>query len=61
MRSDLFYRPSILRTPLLLAAVHQLDGGALFKVFVGRVEKRELLADRLARFERPRDAETSTT
>jgi heme iron utilization protein len=36
-----------------------IDGGAMFKVFVGRDEKRELLADQLARFERLRDAETS--
>jgi hypothetical protein len=27
-----------------------LDGGVMFKVFVGRDEKRELLADQLARF-----------
>jgi putative heme utilization carrier protein HutX len=38
-----------------------IDGGAMFKVFVGRDEKRELLADQLVRFERLRDAETSTT
>jgi putative heme iron utilization protein len=31
----------------------------MFKVFVGRDEKRELLADQLVRFERLRDAETS--
>lgn len=31
----------------------------MFKVFVGRDEKRELLVDQLARFERLRDAETS--
>ena len=37
-----------------------IDGGAMFKVFVGRDEKRELLADQLARFERLRDAETET-
>ena len=36
-----------------------IDGGAMFKVFVGRDEKRELLADQLAHFERLRDAETS--
>jgi heme iron utilization protein len=36
-----------------------IDGGAMFKVFVGRDEKRELPADQLARFERLRDAETS--
>jgi heme iron utilization protein len=36
-----------------------IDGGAMFKVFVGRDEKRELLADQLARFERLRDAETT--
>jgi heme iron utilization protein len=36
-----------------------LDGGAMFKVFVGRDETRELLADQLARFERLRDAETT--
>jgi putative heme iron utilization protein len=36
-----------------------IDGGAMFKVFVGRDEKRELLADQLARFERMRDVETS--
>jgi len=32
----------------------------MFKVSVGRDEKRELLADQLARFERLRDAETTT-
>ena len=32
----------------------------MFKVFVGRDEKRELLAGQLARFERLRDAETAT-
>jgi putative heme iron utilization protein len=31
----------------------------MFKVFVGRDEKSELLADQLARSERLRDAETS--
>jgi putative heme iron utilization protein len=31
----------------------------MFKVFVGRDEKRELIADQLARFERLRDAETN--
>jgi putative heme utilization carrier protein HutX len=36
-----------------------IDGGAMFKVFVGRDEKRELLADQLVRFERLRDVETS--
>jgi putative heme utilization carrier protein HutX len=36
-----------------------IDGGAMFKVFVGRDEKRELIADQLARFERLRDAETT--
>jgi len=36
-----------------------IDGGAMFKVFVGRDEKRELIADQLARFERLRDAETN--
>jgi putative heme utilization carrier protein HutX len=36
-----------------------IDGGAMFKVFVGREEKREPIADQLARFERLRDAETS--
>jgi heme iron utilization protein len=35
------------------------DGGAMFKVFVGRDEKRELLPDQLARFERLREAETT--
>ena len=38
-----------------------IDGGAMFKVFVGRDEKRELLADQLARFERLRDAETAAS
>jgi heme iron utilization protein len=37
-----------------------IDGGAMFKVFVGRDEKRDLLADQLVRFERLRDAETET-
>jgi heme iron utilization protein len=37
-----------------------IDGGAMFKVFVGRDEKRKLLADQLVLFERLRDAETST-
>ena len=32
----------------------------MFKVFVGRDEKRELLAEQLARFERLRNAETPT-
>ena len=36
-----------------------IDGCAMFKVFVGRDEKRELIADQLARFERLRDAETN--
>jgi putative heme iron utilization protein len=27
-----------------------IDGGIMFKVFVGRDEKRELLADQLAKF-----------
>jgi putative heme iron utilization protein len=27
-----------------------VDGGIMFKVFVGRDEKRELLADQLAKF-----------
>jgi putative heme iron utilization protein len=31
----------------------------MFKVFVWRNEKRELLADELVRFERLRDAETA--
>jgi heme iron utilization protein len=34
-----------------------LDGGPMFKVFVARDEKRELLADQLERFERLREAE----
>ncbi len=37
-----------------------IEGGAMFKVFVGRDEKRELLAGQLARFERLRNAETQT-
>jgi heme iron utilization protein len=37
-----------------------IDGGAMFKVFVGRDDKRELLAEQLARFERLRNAETPT-
>ena len=36
-----------------------VEGGAMFKVFVGRDEKRELLADQLVRFEQLRDAETA--
>jgi hypothetical protein len=36
-----------------------VEGGAMFKVFVGRDEKRELLAGQLASFERLRDAQTS--
>jgi putative heme utilization carrier protein HutX len=36
-----------------------IDGAAMFKVFVGRDEKRELLADQLVRFEQLRNAETS--
>jgi heme iron utilization protein len=36
-----------------------IDGGAMFKVFVGRDEKRELLADQLARFERLCEARTA--
>jgi putative heme utilization carrier protein HutX len=35
------------------------DGGAMFKVFVGRDEKRELLPDALQRFERLRTQETT--
>jgi heme iron utilization protein len=37
-----------------------IEGGAMFKVFVGRDDKRELLVGQLARFERLRDAETAT-
>ena len=33
-----------------------IDGGAMFKVFVGRDEKRDLLAEQLACFERLRNA-----
>jgi heme iron utilization protein len=36
-----------------------VDGGAMFKVFVGRDEKRELIPDQLARFEQLREAETA--
>jgi heme iron utilization protein len=36
-----------------------IDGGAMFKVFVGRDEKRDLFAEQLACFERLRNAETS--
>jgi putative heme utilization carrier protein HutX len=36
-----------------------VGGGAMFKVFVGRDEKRELTADQLARFEQLREAETA--
>ena len=36
-----------------------LDGGAMFKVFVARNEKRELLADQLERFERLRETEAA--
>jgi heme iron utilization protein len=35
-----------------------LDGGAMFKVFVGRDAQRELLGDQLERFERLRARET---
>jgi hypothetical protein len=35
-----------------------IDGGAMFKVFVARDERRELIADQLSRFERLREAET---
>jgi hypothetical protein len=35
-----------------------IEGGAMFKVFVGRDEKRELLVGQLGRFERLRHAET---
>jgi heme iron utilization protein len=34
-----------------------IEGGAMFKVFVGRDEKRELLVEQLVRFERLRNAE----
>jgi putative heme iron utilization protein len=34
-----------------------LEGGAMFKVFVARDDKRELLADQVALFERLREAE----
>jgi heme iron utilization protein len=37
-----------------------IDGGAMFKVFVGRDEQRELLPDQFARFELLRNAETAT-
>jgi heme iron utilization protein len=37
-----------------------IEGGAMFKVFVGRDEKRELFAGQLARFERLRNAEAQT-
>jgi heme iron utilization protein len=37
-----------------------VDGGAMFKVFAGRDQRRELLADQLSRFERLREAETET-
>jgi putative heme iron utilization protein len=47
--------------PVLLAAVHQHQRRRHVKVFDGRDEKRELLADQLVRFERLRDAETNTT
>ena len=36
-----------------------IDGGAMFKVFVGRDEQRELIGGQLARFERLRSAETA--
>jgi putative heme iron utilization protein len=61
MCRDLFCRPPVLRTPVLLAAIHQHQRGRHVKVFDGRDEKRELLADQLGRFERLRDAETNTT
>jgi heme iron utilization protein len=37
-----------------------IEGGAMFKVFVGRDEQRELFAGQLACFERLRKAETET-
>ena len=54
-------RPPVLRTPVLFAAIHQHQRRRHVKVFDGRDEKRELLADQLGRFERLRDAETNTT
>jgi putative heme utilization carrier protein HutX len=38
-----------------------VDGGAMFKVFVGRDENRELIGDQLARFERLREFETAAS
>ena len=52
-------RPFFGRRPCSLQFIN-IDGGAMFKVFVGRDEKRDLLADQLARFERVRNAETTT-
>jgi heme iron utilization protein len=59
MRRDLFVdRPFFGRRSCSLQFIH-IDGGAMFKVFVRRDEKRELLADQLVHFEPLRDAETS--
>jgi hypothetical protein len=58
MRRDLFCRsPFFGRRSCSLQFIN-LDGGAMFKVFVRRDEKRELLPDQLARFERLRDTQT---
>jgi putative heme iron utilization protein len=54
-----FCRPSIFGRRSCSLQFINLDGGAMFKVFVGRDEKRERLADHLARFERLRGAETA--
>lgn len=48
-------RPRFLAPPQFI----NVEAGAMFKVFVGRDEKRELLAGQLACFERLRDAQTS--
>jgi putative heme utilization carrier protein HutX len=49
-------RPFFKRRSFSLQFVN-LEGGAMFKVFVARDDKRELLADQVALFERLREAE----
>ena len=55
-----FCRSAVLRRRSSSLQFINVDGGAMFKVFVGRDEKRDLLPDQLVRFERLRDAESRT-
>ena len=51
-------RPFFKRRSCSLQFVN-IDGGAMFKIFVARDEKRELLGEQLERFERLREAEAA--